>query len=170
MAPVDNTVNDNTTSPSTMKTTFTPSRPTDGEFPIRRSGPPIMPATSSSSQFRRGRKSTSITAATQGKLVSSVTDESTFIPLRSLDDPGHPSHRRCKPDLVNGRLRLTPPASTSTATATTAPPAARTDRLSSSFMINSHDSLDPTSAVMLTHPCGRDTITAAHADDRRRLH
>ncbi|KAL6002262.1 hypothetical protein ACLOJK_034192, partial [Asimina triloba] len=71
----DAPANDNTTSSSTTKTTFMPSRP--------RSRPPIVSATSSPSQIRQGCKPTSIIAATRGKLVSSVTDKPTPIPLRS---------------------------------------------------------------------------------------
>ncbi|KAL5988923.1 hypothetical protein ACLOJK_027025 [Asimina triloba] len=62
---------------------FMPAKPTNGENPVRRSELPITPATSSPSQIRRGRKPTPITAATRGKLISSVANNSTFIPLRS---------------------------------------------------------------------------------------
>ncbi|KAL5977709.1 hypothetical protein ACLOJK_039237 [Asimina triloba] len=195
--PVDDAANDDNTSPSTIKIAFTPSRPTDGEFPVGRSGPPITPAMSNPSQIRRGRKLTSITTATQGKLVSSVTDDSTFISLRSLNltvdqrrhclehfllshnqlsilptssaslssSVGHPFHRRREPDSVDGHLRPTPPASTAIATLVLHPPLPSLTRLSSSIMINGHDSLDPMLIAMLACRRGRGTITATRVDD-----
>ncbi|KAL6000094.1 hypothetical protein ACLOJK_034772 [Asimina triloba] len=76
---------DHTSSPS--KSSSLPSEPTTVEPSSLQSKPLITMATTSTFQIRRGRKSTLITAATQGKSSSSVDNEFIFIPLRSKFDP-----------------------------------------------------------------------------------